>query len=248
MSVGIELERHANRGSGRIGGSDFNHNPDPKDEAEYQELRKAAAREYEQRRDCMRRAHEAYERGDGAEAKQLSNEGKKHGVNGEEFDEQASKYILERNNRNIDGDTLDLHGQYVDEAVSILAKRIQKAQKDGRTHLHVIVGKGNHSAGHVQKLKPAVEDFCRDLGLQYRTEENAGRVYVNLQGDEVTHMPPLPPHPAPQHAGYGEQPYGSYPSQHQQPQHGGQNQQEQQYDELEMFFTKLVKKYCCTVM
>lgn len=52
-----------------------------------------------------------------------------------------------------------------------------------------IVGKGNHSANHVQKIKPRVEQVCRELGLQYATEENAGRIYVNLTGGPAE-MPP----------------------------------------------------------
>lgn len=39
------------------------------------------------------------------------------------------------------------------------------------------MGKGNHSTDHVQKLKPRVEQVCRELGLQYATEENSGRIY-----------------------------------------------------------------------
>lgn len=32
------------------------------------------------------------------------------------------------------------------------------------TYPYSIVGKGNHSANHIQKLKPRVEQVCRDLG------------------------------------------------------------------------------------
>jgi FtsZ-interacting cell division protein ZipA len=64
----------------------------------------------------------------------------------------------------------------------------------------VIVGKGNHSTDHIQKIKPRVEQVCRELGLQYYTEENEGRIYVNLQGA-------------------GHQPQGYDYEQHQQPHH-----------------------------
>lgn len=57
---------------------------------------------------------------------------------------------------------------------------------------HSIVGKGNHSANHIQKLKPKVKDLCRQMGeellclvqvwprlilvgLQFSTEHNAVR-------------------------------------------------------------------------
>jgi hypothetical protein len=76
-------------------------------------------------------------------------------------------------------------------------------------------------------------------------------------------MPPLPPQPAAQHGGYGDQPYAGhqqhqhqqqhhpqqhYPSQQQYQHHGAQNQQEEPYDQVEKLLTKLVKKYCCAVM
>ncbi|KAI0526620.1 DUF1771-domain-containing protein [Xylaria bambusicola] len=254
----IELHRpYADRGFGTIGGSDFNHAPDPKIKAECERLRRQAREADDERNKCFQESREAYNNGDGARAKQLSNEGKKHGKESDDLDEEASNKIFKANNPGYEKDfpleVMDLHGQLVHEAVKRVADQIQTNQQNGLTHLHVIVGKGIHSAGHVQKLKPAIEDLCRDMGLHYETEENAGRIYVDLQGDHVPQMPPLPPKPASQHAGYGEQPYGGYQQQdyypgQQQQHHGGQTQQEEQYDEIEKLVTKLFKKYCCTVM
>lgn len=103
-----------------------------------------------------------------------------------------------------------------------------------------IVGKGNHSANHIQKIKPRVEQVCRELGLQYTTEDNAGRIYVNLTGGEAV-MPPST----------GHQGSGGYPGQQQ----GHQQQQQQQPDELEELAKKLMpkvlrklEKACCVVM
>lgn len=53
-----------------------------------------------------------------------------------------------------------------------------------------IVGKGNHSVNHIQKIKPRVEQICQELNLQYVTEQNEGRMYINLQGGPAV-MPPL---------------------------------------------------------
>lgn len=109
-----------------------------------------------------------------------------------------------------------------------------------------IVGKGNHSAGHIQKIKPRVEQVCRELGLQYATEENAGRIYVNLTGGEAV-MPPYQPHQQTQYSSHQQ-----YPGQHQQthPQ-----QQPQQQDEFEQAVNSLLpkvmrklEKACCMVM
>ncbi|KAI4866945.1 hypothetical protein F4820DRAFT_415516 [Hypoxylon rubiginosum] len=177
----------------------------------------------------------------------------------DEYNKQASDYIFRENNAvgRVADDTIDLHGQFVEEAEDILEQRIRYAQQHGQTHLHVIVGKGNHSTDHVQKLKPRVEQVCRELGLQYATEENSGRIYVNLQGGEAI-MPPLPP-PG-QHGGYGHsgesRPHGGQHQQHHQQQqqhHGGQSQhhqQQEQPDEIERFVSKIVRKLgdCCVVM
>lgn len=121
--------------------------------------------------------------------------------------------------------------------------------------VYSIVGKGNHSVNHVQKLKPRVEQVCRDLGLQYATEENAGRIYVNLTGGPAD-MPPEQHYQQPQHYG-GE--YHTTP-QHQQPQQQPQQAQQtqaqpEQKDEVEQIVETVLprvlrklEKACCVVM
>lgn len=100
-----------------------------------------------------------------------------------------------------------------------------------------IVGKGNHSPNHVQKIKPKVEQICQELGLQYASEPNAGRMYINLQGGPAV---------VPQHlqgGGYGQNYGGGKPYQQHhggQGQHGGQQQgyggqqQQQPYQQPQM--------------
>lgn len=182
----------------------------------------------------------------------------------EQYNKQASEYIFRANNSTdkVPDDTIDLHGQFVEEAEDILEARIRDAQARNQTHLHVIVGKGNHSSGHVQKLKPRVEHLCQELGLQYRTEENEGRLYVNLQGHEIPHMPPPPSN----YHGGGYGGHGGKQQQHHghQPVHGqqhprppaqtGQPQEEQQEDGTEKLKRKVIDKLtkklgdCCVVM
>lgn len=95
------------------------------------------------RRNCLSslslQAHRAYERGDGASAHQLSEEGKRHGAMMDQYNKQASEYIFRENNAvdRVAGDTIDLHGQFVEEAEDILEQRIRYAQSQGQTHLHV---------------------------------------------------------------------------------------------------------------
>lgn len=84
-------------------------------------------------------AHNAYERGDRAAAHEISEEGKRHGQAADVYNKQASDFIFRENNAvgRVDGDTIDLHGQFVEEAEDILEQRIRYAQAQGQSHLHV---------------------------------------------------------------------------------------------------------------
>ncbi|KAJ5956890.1 hypothetical protein N7501_011169 [Penicillium viridicatum] len=226
----------------------FNHDNSTDAEAEYDRLRDLARQEASKRGQCFSRSKDAYSSGDGAGAKQLSEEGKAHGRKMEEYNRQASEFIFRENNASgrVEADTIDLHGQFVEEAEEILEERIKYAKSHGQNHLHVIVGKGNHSVNHIQKIKPRVEQVCRELGLQYATEENAGRIYVNLTGGEAV-MPPSTGHHG------GSSGYPGHQQGHQQQQHG--HQQGQQPDELEELAKKVLpkvlrklEKACCVVM
>jgi hypothetical protein len=124
-----------------------------------------------------------------------------------------------------------------------------------------IVGKGNHSADHIQKIKPRVEQVCQQLGLQYATEPNAGRIYINLTGGPAD-MPPehhyqgghqqSPPHqqqqyPQQQPQYGGQQPGGSqYQGQQQQP----NNQQDEVEQIVSAVLPGIMRKLgsCCTIM
>jgi DNA-nicking Smr family endonuclease len=243
----------------------FNHQSSGDSEAEYDRLRGLARAELAKKQSASSRAHEAYNAGDGARAHQFSEESKQHAAKVDQYNKQASDYIFRENNSvdRVPSDTIDLHGQFVEEAEQILETRIRAAQSQGQTHLHVIVGKGNHSPQHIQKIKPRVEQVCQELGLQYQTEQNEGRIYVDLTGAPVNNMPPPP-------SGYGQawggqqhggKPYQQHGQQQQgNQQYGGQGQQQyggqqnNQNDEIEEVVKKVLPgifralKGCCIVM
>ncbi|KEF57366.1 uncharacterized protein A1O9_05283 [Exophiala aquamarina CBS 119918] len=211
------------KGPTRVGGRPFNHDQSQAAEQEYDRLRDLARQEAGKRSSALSKSQQAYQKGDGAAAKALSEEGKAHGLKMEQFNRQASEFIFRENNAEgrAPADTIDLHGQFVEEAEDILEERIRYAQSHGQTHLHVIVGKGNHSTGHVQKIKPRVEQVCRELNLQYHTEENEGRIYVNLSGGNVNMQD------VNSWGGY-QQGYGQQQQHHH---HQQQQQQQQQYQQ-----------------
>ena len=131
---------------------------------------------------------------------------------------------------------------------------------------------------HVQKIKPRVEQVCQELGLQYVTEPNAGRMLINLTGGPAV----MPAHlsggghhqsQGQQHHSNGQitegyysnqqqQQYSSnapyaqagYPAQQQQQQQyggQGQNNQNQEIEEaVEKYLPRILRKLgdCCVVM
>ncbi len=184
----------------------------------------------------------------------------------ETYNKQASEFIFRENNAEgrVASDTIDLHGQLVEEAEDMLEERIIYARSTGQTHLHVIVGKGNHSPQHMQKIKPRVEKVCQELGLQYQTEANEGRMYINLTGGPANAPPPTDaggiqyaggqqyPSAHPGYPGGQQQHHGGHP---QQQQAHGQHQGQGQNDEVEKIFKKFLprilrklEKQCCIVM
>lgn len=199
------------------------------------------------RKELSQQSQSAYQQGDGARAKQLSEEAKKHAQKADALNRQASDFIFTENNSmdRVAGDAIDLHGQYVEEAERILATRIQAERARNSTHLHVIVGRGNHSVNHIQKLKPAVEKMCAEMGLAFRTEENEGRIYVDLTGNQDIPYHPPPPGQGYHQPAHGGQGYQRPPGQ----QHGG-NQPNQQEDETEKLIRTGLSKLanCCVVM
>ncbi|KAI0633330.1 hypothetical protein C8Q77DRAFT_1057428 [Trametes polyzona] len=128
-------------------------------------------------------AHQAYERGDGALAKELSNKGKAAQKEMERLNEEASEWIFRENNTDSQPGEIDLHGLYVKEAIRYADRSIQEARARGDSKIRFIVGKGLHSAGGVAKLKPAIEELMQKHGLVAEMDEhNAGVLIVNLDG------------------------------------------------------------------
>ncbi|KAG0129319.1 hypothetical protein HOY82DRAFT_412747 [Tuber indicum] len=185
------------------------------------------------RTDCFARSREAYVNGDGAAAHNLSEAGKRHGTSMEKYNAQARDYIFRANNVHLPPDTIDLHGLYVEEAEEILEKRIDAARGRREGYLNVIVGRGNHSAGGVRKIGPAVMELCRKRGLKVEEEAgNWGKLIVTLG----------------QGGGGGQQGYGRYGKQqpHHQQQQGPPNDLEEPARRaVPKIFTKL--QGCCII-
>lgn len=85
----------------------------PRKVPEHKILRELANREHKIRVGYFERAQQAYLKGEGAEAKELSETGKRHGLKMEEYNNQASTIIFETNNADRERYEIDLHGLFV---------------------------------------------------------------------------------------------------------------------------------------
>lgn len=91
----------------------------------YVQLRNQAIREDDLMGQAFDAASEAYKSGDGARAKELSNEGKAHQRRKEELNDQAADWIFAENNRSQPRGSIDLHGLYVEEAIERTERAVQ---------------------------------------------------------------------------------------------------------------------------
>ena len=170
----------------RLGGDDYNHATD----GEYKRLRLKADELHQKRQKASLQSQAAYKSGDGAKAKQFSEEAKRYQNEAESYNRQAAEYVLRENNADSAGDEIDLHGLYVKEAEFILQQRLGAAIRSNQNHLRVIVGKGNHSENGIAKLKPAIDAMCDESNLKhYIDKKNTGVLVIDLNGAQASQIP-----------------------------------------------------------
>ncbi|EIM82692.1 DUF1771-domain-containing protein [Stereum hirsutum FP-91666 SS1] len=171
------------QGQGRHGGKPVDLNLINQQNPQYTSIRARANEEGDAMSRCFEESHQAYEGGDGARAKELSNEGKRHKAEMERLNDEASAWIFRENNLDSQPGEIDLHGLYVKEAITYTDKSIQEARQRGDSTIHLIVGKGLHSPQHAAKLKPAIEELMQKHNLVAAIDaENAGVLIVQLDG------------------------------------------------------------------
>lgn len=202
---------------------DYNHATD----GEYQRLRLEADRLYQKRQQLSQQSQQAYKSGDKQAAKQLSEKSKQIGQEAESTNIKAAEYVFRENNYDSAGDEIDLHGLYVKEALFVLQRRIANDIRTNQSHLNVIVGKGNHSANGIAKLKPAVASLCDEANLAHHIDpKNAGVLIIDLTNTTNSQIPNNWAGPIPQPS-YQQNNQPQYQQQHQN-QNQNQNYQGQQ--------------------
>ncbi|KAG1816054.1 uncharacterized protein BJ212DRAFT_208369 [Suillus subaureus] len=129
----------------------------------------------------FKQSQEAFARDERALAKQLSLKGQEHKANMVRLDKVASTKIFQENNQGLMPDTVDLHGLFVPEAKIYFGNAVRGARDCGELSLHVIVGRGNHSENNIARIKPAIQEYGRSLGLDVGVDPfNNGCLVVSL--------------------------------------------------------------------
>ncbi len=148
----------------------------------YYQARKDADTHAKQRGECFERSKAAFESDNKAEAKTLSDEGKKHGADMETANQRAVNEIM--GYQNLDQNTIDLHGLLVKEAVDCTLIFVNKHKALAKfKQLCIIPGAGNHSdpkKGAV--IKPAIVKLAADEQWQLESDEgNEGSFTLTLK-------------------------------------------------------------------
>lgn len=161
---------------------DYNHVSDK----EYIKFRKLAQESYDKRNQLSQLSQKAYKSGNKQEAHALSVKAKNELEIAEGYNNKAAEYVFIENNRDSDSNDIDLHGLYVKEAEYILKQRIISGIKRQQPTLDCIVGKGLHSKNGIAKLKPAIENLCKDANLKcWLDKKNSGVLHIDIQNAQI---------------------------------------------------------------
>lgn len=124
----------------------------------------------------------AWNKGDKQLAKEHSNKAKDLTAKMNDLNAQASQLFLQSKNKGRELNEIDLHGQFVKEALSITEARIHECRAKGYKELIIIVGKGLHSIDGIAKIKPAIIELLQKENLSTKVgQPNPGCVTVLLE-------------------------------------------------------------------
>lgn len=128
-----------------------------------------------------KQAEEAYKNNDKDKNKSLRDQAAKKNEEMKKLNEKASECYYKANNLLNDKFTLDLHGQYVNEAMLLVEKRFKEINYKG--DIVVIVGAGHHSENNVRKIKPKFEEYLKENNFKYEDNvPNGGCMTIHLDG------------------------------------------------------------------
>ncbi|NWQ67746.1 N4BP2 protein, partial [Neopipo cinnamomea] len=151
----------------------------------YDDLRAEAFCHQQKRKECLKKAGEAYRMGMKPVAAFYAHQSRLHEQKMKEANHAAAVQIFERVNTSLlPMNVLDLHGLHVDEAVNQLSRVLQEKSEEhqqtgGKPYLTVITGRGSHSQGGVARIRPAAIRYLTTHNFRF-TEIKPGCLKVML--------------------------------------------------------------------
>ncbi|NXM29508.1 N4BP2 protein, partial [Oxyruncus cristatus] len=152
---------------------------------QYNDLRAEAFCHQQKRKECLKKAGEAYRMGMKPVAAFYAHQSRLHEQKMKEANHAAAVQIFERVNTSLlPMNVLDLHGLHVDEAVNQLSRVLQEKSEEhqqtgGKPYLTVITGRGSHSQGGVARIRPAAIRYLTTHNFRF-TEIKPGCLKVML--------------------------------------------------------------------
>ncbi|KAI5120272.1 hypothetical protein M0805_004608 [Coniferiporia weirii] len=152
--------------------------------------REMARGEAKLRKIAFENSQRSFRLGKKAEAKRLSEKGKRHDDKAKQYNTLAAADIFAHNNPGYNSESTssppllqcDLHGLYVQEASQHTRHHLVRCRQAGIKKTTLIVGKGSHSKGGDAKIKPAIMKMMKntpDVVAAFHGQ-NEGRIVVEF--------------------------------------------------------------------
>lgn len=147
---------------------------------EIDKLRKEAHRLGDLRHKLLNESQQAYKSGNKSLAHTKSVEGKALAPKIDDCNKKAVVLIL--GNQNLKSGVLDLHGLYLNEAVTASSNFLSSSTKTFSVIL-IITGAGHHSVKHDKPvIRPKIEEMLKKKGLKFEETHNRGALKIYLGG------------------------------------------------------------------
>eukprot|EP00033_Pygsuia_biforma_P004668 GCRY01005118.1.p1 GENE.GCRY01005118.1~~GCRY01005118.1.p1 ORF type:complete len:346 (-),score=32.56 GCRY01005118.1:82-1119(-) len=155
-------------------------------DSSYNMIRKQMDECHQKRGEYFLQSQAAFKSGNGAEAKRLSELGKKESEKLEQLEiKGANETFYNLNGRDqgcivVSGVVhIDLHGQLVKQALRLLEEEIHKQLAAGHTVFKVITGAGNHSCDGAL-IRPKVAEYLEQVKNSYITQAEKGSFVIRF--------------------------------------------------------------------
>ncbi|KAJ3272887.1 hypothetical protein HDV01_005210 [Terramyces sp. JEL0728] len=149
--------------------------------AQADELRAQAKKLAAERGELYEKSQRAWNSNEKDKAKEWSDLAKEKGAQMEKANRDASDLFFKTKNAGRPFSEIDLHGQFVNEAIRITDSKINECKEKNVNELTIIVGKGLHSIDGVAKIKPAIIELLNKHNIDAKVgEPNPGCITIHL--------------------------------------------------------------------